>query len=193
MKKKSLVTAVLVGALVLCAPGVPAMADQLVIPPPNTTVAVKGSPGLLTPNATVILDGTLSGSTTVRITPPGGTQAGAIVRFSTYANFGSTAITTAVLSGTSSALWQGFNPAKASSIKLSDKIWSTGLGLTVSYPGSVASITSNTVVISNTVTSTYVNSHSISNLKFSGTLFTVNQEATGTFRFGSYTAIVYAS
>lgn len=196
MKKKTALTIAGLAAALLCVPAAPAMADTINVSSPNgqaSAVTLNGTPGKVTPNATVVLDGTLAGTTTTNVTPPGGSKAAEVVKFSTYADWGSTPITTAVLHGTSSAKWLGGSPLNASSVKLSDKYWSTGVGLTVSYPGGSAGITDSTVIITTTANNTWQNLHSVTNLKFNGLLFTVNEEATGTFKYGSYTSTVYAS
>lgn len=140
----------------------------------------------------VIMDGTLSGYTQTRVPPPGGTKSDVTLGFASNVNFGSTQITTAVVKGQSYALWKGSKPARATSIKLTDTFWSTGVGVSVSYPNSSVGISGQTATLSNTVANTKENRHYYSGLKFHGAIFSVSQKAAGAFRFGSSTFYTYA-
>jgi hypothetical protein len=186
--------AVLVSSLTLFAAS-PAFADDDSDSPTQggASLTIRNpNAGGITPQATVIMDGTLAATGTTKFKPTGGSTGTATVKFSTHADWGSSLITSAVLKGTSSAKWSGTKPTKATSIKLYDKYWATGLGLDAVYPGTAVKLTDTTATVSTTANNTASNTHSINGLKFTGTLFTVNEQATGTYTFGSYTNTTYA-
>ncbi|WP_146072691.1 MULTISPECIES: hypothetical protein [unclassified Cryobacterium] len=199
MKKRlSVSVSALSIAGLLCLGASPAFADspsydqpmpqELLPTSNNTSIQVNGSSSKeddSSTNATVVMDGTLSGYSQENITPPGGIANDITTGFASNVDFGGSLITAAVLNGQSYGIWHGTSPWTATSIKLTDTFWSTGVGVTASYPGANVSITGQSVTINNTVSNTRENRHYYSNLTFSGTLFTVNQEANTSFQFGS--------
>jgi hypothetical protein len=135
----------------------------------------------------------LSSTGTKLIVPPGGTAAYIAATFSSSVSY-PTAETYAIFNGSSSAIWHGSNPLRATRITLSDTWRASGAAISVSFPSGVGiSGSGNTATWSGGVNNTSRVTHYFSNIKFTGALYSVSESTTGTFQFGSVFFTVSAS
>lgn len=152
-----------------------------------------GGSGGITPQVTGS-GGQIVGSHSVVILPPGGASGTLTQGFNSSYTWGSGIWNSWINVGTvsSHAYWLGATPYYADAIGLTDRVWVSGVGITISAPLSVgASIANNTYTLSTSNAHEWRNEHTISNINFSSLILPPtgpyeNSSDTATFGYATF-------
>jgi hypothetical protein len=202
--------AVLAGLLLAIAPAAPSFAggsgddpQKVAIEaaqnqgtPQNTVTApsrLHTSGGATTQKTIGPASNTLSGFASKAAHPAGGSSSSVTTGFTTQVTWAN-GDTQATFNGSSYAHWLGAIPTNANKVALSDHLWCAALGVTSvnisSSPSIGLTVTGSDIVYSNTISSSWKNSHYFSGWRFSGLLFTVSETSQAAITIGSSTWIV---